>query len=283
MIEVRSPGFLTTIQDKGRYGYRSLGVPISGVMDSYSAAMANMLLDNEDNMAVLEINMMGPSLLFTAATVIAITGADLSAKCNEDLVKHQHAIAVEKGDVLSFGEPKYGLRCYLAVKGGICIKKVLGSRSYYRGITEAFRLLKGDLLPHEPLGLQYRPQYGSLKISEDHFRSPVMEVTPGPEFGLLSPEERDELLGRTFTISKAYSRMGYQLNESLKHTLPQMITSPVLPGTVQLTPSGKPIVLMRDCQTTGGYPRVLQLTESAMSRLSQKRAGKHITFKFINY
>jgi biotin-dependent carboxylase-like uncharacterized protein len=279
MVDVLKPGLYSTIQDLGRFGVQQYGVPFSGVMDKYSASLTNSVLENDTSCAVLEITMTGPTLQFNCKTVICISGADMSPKLNNEPIQLNSRIEIKENDVLSFGKLQYGFRCYLAVFEGFKTKKVMNSRSMYLNITSQFRLQKGDKLSIKSVHDNALILNNSIKIDETHFSSNKIEVIKGSEFDLLSKEQQKLLFEKTFTISKRNNRMAYVLEESFQNSLEPIITSLVLPGTVQLTPSGKLIVLMRDCQTTGGYPRVLQLKEASINRLSQKYTGNSIVFK----
>ena len=275
MISVLS-ALSVSIQDLGRRGFRSIGVPGSGAMDRYSARLANRLLNNDETAAVLEITWGGCQLQFEADCTICLTGADFSAKIDHKPVSLNSVLCLKKDAILSFGKWGYGVRTYLAVHRGFQTEVVLGSRSLYPGITSVSSISKGTLLPivSDPV-VPYTPT-ASVKINRAHFHSEIIACQEGPEFASLSDAQKNQLLSTQFTISSHNSRMGYQLEESVENNLPSMLTSAVLPGTVQLTPSGKLIVLMRDCQVTGGYPRVLQLTERAINRLGQKTTGHKI-------
>lgn len=281
MIKVLKPGFYTTVQDLGRYGYQQYGVPVSGVLDVYAASVANMLLGNEANDAVLEMTMTGPTLQFISKTSICISGADMSPKLNQRPIAINKEIEVNEGDILSFGKLNQGFRGYLAVSGGIKTEKVMGSRSLYYGVTAQGSIAKGDELPVEVRLDAVPSKHAMLKIKTDYLATKNLEVLKGPEFEKLSKQQQEKLLTQEFSVSKDNNRMAYQMKEVLPNSLESIITSPVMPGTVQLTPSGKLIVLMRDCQTTGGYPRVLQLTENALNVLSQKMTGETLSFKLI--
>ena len=137
---------------------------------------------------------------------------------------------------------------------------------------------KGDELPIFPQKEYENKGFSKIKVQEELFSSHLLECTPGPEFDQLNPKQKKRLL-ESFTISKDNNRVGYRLNEIIENDLKSILTSAVLPGTVQLTPSGKLIVLMSDCQVTGGYPRVLQLSEWAVNQLSQKITGQTIRFE----
>jgi allophanate hydrolase subunit 2 len=151
----------------------------------------------------------------------------------------------------------------------------------FKGITKQFVINKNDLLPITGTSKILIKKNASLKIGQKYFNSEQLEVFEGPEFRKLSKSQQELLLSKTFMVSKDNNRMAYQFEETLENDLDSIVTSAVLPGTVQLTPSGKLIVLMRDCQTTGGYPRVLQLKESAIDVLSQKFTGQSIFLNLI--
>lgn len=278
-IEVLSPGLFSTIQDMGRYNYRKYGVPISGAMDNYSAKMGNLILQNQEDCAVLEITQMGPKLKFNSAAKIAITGADLSPKINSEFIKNNQVYFLDNGDELSFGKRKNGCRAYLSISGGFQTETVLGSKSWYDGISEYPKLEKGMSLHYKEEDQIKIQTYATVKINNQYLLEPAVEVEEGPEFYLLSNSEKDDLLKSYFKIDKNNSRMAIQLTEKLRNDLEPIITSPVVPGTVQLTPLGNLIILMRDCQTTGGYPRVLQLTENGMNTMAQKILGEQILFR----
>ncbi len=279
MIKVLKPGFYTSIQDKGRTGFAAIGVPVSGVMDSYSANLANSILNNNLNNALLEITFGGCKLEFLSETIICISGGDFSPKINNQLIQLNSRIKVHKNDVLSFGKIKFGVRCYLAINEGFLTGEVLKSRSFYKNITSQFLIKKDDVLPISTFKVNLKTSNTSIKPKKFHFESEEIECYKGPEFELLNYAQKEQLENLTFTISNDNSRMGYRLEETIENQLPSILTSGVLPGTVQLTPSGKLIVLMRDCQVTGGYPRVLQLSEKAINQLAQKTTGNKIQLK----
>lgn len=282
MVKVIKPGFFTTIQDLGRFGFQDYGVPISGSMDQYSAQFANALLNNDKNDAVLEITMSGPTLHFDCHTIICISGADLSPTLNGKAIKLNTIITIKPNDVISFGKLNSGFRSYLAVKDGFQSEIKLNSRSMYKNVTSKYKIELNDVLQiNEILSIE-SSKYASLKFNTILFDINYLEVFKGPEFELLTPNQKQKLFDQEFTISNLNDRMAYQLEEPFENSLTPIITSLVLPGTVQLTPSGNLIVLMRDCQTTGGYPRILQLKEISINCLAQKFKGQKIRFQLIN-
>lgn len=281
MVKVIKPGFYSTIQDLGRYGYQDYGVPTSGAMDQYSTQFANALLNNNKNDAVLEITMSGPTLQFHCHTLICISGADISPKLNGKELKLNTIVSVNPDDELTFGKLNYGLRSYLAIKGGFQTELKLNSHSMYKNVTSKSKIeINDEMQINETLPLD-SSKYATLKFNNVIFTSNALEVFKGPEFELLTSIEQQQLLEQDFTVSNLNDRMAYKFEENFENNLSPIITSLVLPGTAQLTPSGNLIVLMRDAQTTGGYPRVLQLKESSINCLSQKYKGQKIRFKLI--
>ena len=277
-VEVLKPGLFTSVQDAGRSGYRKFGVPKSGSMDRISADFANLLLDNKPEAAVLEITLLGPELRFSAAAQITISGAFLSPTLNSVPVENFQILQISAGDVLSFGKRISGCRAYLAIKGGFQSEQVLGSRSWYRGISTSETLQKGMFLPY--FQQKNLPQHKAAHVKSKKFwEGEEIIIFPGPEFDLLPKEKKQELQKSPFSIGSRNDRMGIQLEENLPNELQGILSTPVLPGTVQLTPSGKIIVLMRDGQTTGGYPRIFQLPEESINKIAQKVQREEIRFR----
>jgi len=281
MVEVLKAGLYDTIQDVGRFGCQEFGVPMSGVMDQYSAALANSILGNPINDAVMESVVVGPYLKFNQQTALCISGADMNARLNDLEIKTNIAYPVKSGDILKLGSCNYGCRSYVAVLGGFQTEFEMGSRSMYEGITASHKLNKGAMLPILKRSNCVLDSYASVKIDVHHFETQELEVYKGAEFEKLDEIQQQKVMSLKYSISKDSNRMAYLLNETIDNSLKGIITSLVLPGTVQLTPSGQLIILMRDCQTTGGYPRILQLTKNSINRLSQKFTSNNISFKCI--
>ncbi|GAB1444570.1 MAG: biotin-dependent carboxyltransferase family protein [Cyclobacteriaceae bacterium] len=282
-VEVISPGLYSSIQDRGRFGFRKYGVPVSGVMDEQSASLANHLLNNPLESALMEITMTGPKLLFSVPTQIVISGADISPQLNGVTIPLNKAIVVNQGDLLSFGSLRYGLRCYLAVKGGFQTERILNSRSCFAPVTSDSTIKSGDQFQIKHYN-NHENHFSSVKVEESHFSSINLVCTKGPEFDLLNPKEKEIIFNTILSVSNDNNRMGYRL-EGNAFQYPSdynMLTSAVLPGTIQLTPSGNLIALMKDCQTTGGYPRILQLLRNGVNILAQKKATDNISFTPID-
>jgi biotin-dependent carboxylase-like uncharacterized protein len=279
MIKVISAGLYTTIQDKGRFLYRMNGVPLSGVMDRSSAELANVLLGNDKSAPVLEITHTGPVLQFLHTAEISITGAGFTPTLNNIELALNKRILVKENSILKFGLPSYGVRGYLAIRGGFISEKVLGSYSFYPGITSASHLQKGDVLQFNGTSEKIKRITASVKHKKDHFDHSILQVYKGPEFDQLSEASAVEILATPLTVLPESNRMAYMLKGWEAFSAKEIITGPVQPGTVQLTPSGQCVVLMRDGQTTGGYSRIFQLDEDSINRLSQKSPESQINFQ----
>lgn len=279
MIKVLQPGIYNTVQDSGRIGYAHFGVPISGYLDTHSAQLGNALLYSNQNNALIEITFGQGEFQFLQELDFCLTGADYSPKLDGIPIQMNRVYSSSLKSILSFGKRDYGARTYLAVKGGIQTDLVLNSRSFTQGITQ-FKLEQNDILFCKKGEKRIHSKHAIVAKQHQLFSTNKISCYQGPEYHLLS-EQQIQKLRQEFTLSTDNNRVGYRLNETISNNLPQILTSSVLPGTVQLTPSGQLIILMNDCQVTGGYPRILQLSQEAISILSQKLAGENILFEFF--
>ncbi|NOQ72189.1 MAG: allophanate hydrolase subunit 2 family protein [Crocinitomix sp.] len=280
MIEVISTGIYTTLQDQGRFGYRNYGVPISGPMDLISARNANRILNNEPNAALLEFMLQGAVLKFNQAATIAITGATDSPTLNDEKIAVNIPIKVQVNDCLKVGRCSAGSFGYLAIMGGFLGEKILNSLAHYKGITSNQRILKGEILKFNSQSFQALSISNKIELID--FNTQEIFASKGPDYDTIDPKTVKNLLNSSFTVSNEINRMGYRIDAQTPLEAAEILTAPVQPGTVQLTPSGKLIVLMADCQTTGGYARILQLSAKSRSILAQKRTGSIFRFKFFD-
>jgi antagonist of KipI len=289
LCEVTKPGFFTTVQDLGRFGFQRYGVPVSGAMDTYALTAANLLTGNKPNDACLEITLTGPKLLFLSEAQIAITGATFYPTIDGERVTCWQTLQVHKGEVLSFGSSQNGCRGYLAVRGGINVPVVLGSRStYVRGDFGGFhgRQLKTDdvLETHEstvPLtsGFSMPPE-----TVPEYTGELLVEVVLGPQTDCFTERGLDIFLSDVYEITTESDRMGYRLEGAEVERKGSMdIVSDAIPvGAIQVPRNGKPIILMRDAQTTGGYPKIAVITTPDVSRLGQAKPRDRIRFSRIS-
>ena len=277
MIKVISKGLYTTIQDKGRFGYRNIGVPSSGYMDSESAETANLIINNPKDNPLIEATLIGPTLEFKKSAVICITGGEFSPTLNDIKISSYSAIEVNKGDILKINNSSIGSRCYISIQGTIISDTILGSKSFYHQITNSNILEDGDIFLFKKNIRTLEQKYTHKKFELNK----TINVFRGPEFKCLSKESIKTLFNEEFSIG-INNRMAYNLLEKIQDGVNSIISSGVIPGTVQLTPSGNIIILHRDSQTTGGYPRILQLNEKSLNDLAQLRTGDIIRFKLLN-
>ncbi len=282
MVTLLTSGLYTTIQDEGRFGFSKYGVPKSGAMDQRSFLLANLLVGNDKKCALIEWALLPPILQFNEPTLISISGAICTPYINDKIKKMNTQLAIHKNDILKIKNIKNGVYGYIAIKNGFDTDIRLGSSSFYKGITDQYVLKKNNRIKYKS---SHKYIHTNSSVLETGFwiNSHTINCYKGPEFDQLGLKEREDLFSQIFTISDVRNRMAIQLTEQIPNELASMLTAPVLPGTVQLTPSGKLIILMRDCQTTGGYPRVLQLSEESINIIAQKREGEKIKFKLQAY
>lgn len=290
-IKIIKAGLQTTVQDLGRTGYRKDGIIVSGAMDTLALQTGNLLLGNEPGTAGLECTLMGPKIIFETAQLIALTGGDLSPQVDGVAVKMWRPLYMEKGSVLSFGAAVQGCRTYLTVFGGFKLHPVLGSYSTY--LKAGFGGHKGRALKNDDV-LPFNKVYkGAKKIFNWSFDlklypdldDKVIRVLKGPEYELFTKESQVLLQNESYKISNEADRMGYRLHGPVLQMTEtkEMLSSAVCFGTVQVTTGGTAIILMADHQTTGGYPRVLQVVTADLGRLAQMKSGQEIRFKLVTW
>jgi len=270
----------TSLQDEGRFSGAQYGIPSSGAMDQRSFRWANHLLKNTSSAVALELSQPGLQIQFTQACLIALTGANAVVTLNQKKVSNSSLISITEGDILEIGSFLIGCRLYLCIQGGFQVERYLGSGSDFDSITFPSKRSTQD-------GLIYfsYPQSQNLgakpKWVTSWFESSEIEAYRGADWRLLTSAQQELICSTIFHLSKFSNRMGIQLEELVSNQLEELPTNPVFPGTVQLTPGGKIIVLMRDAGVTGGYPRILQLTEEGQSILAQKKVGEPIRFQLL--
>ena len=284
LFRVVKPGFFTTVQDLGRQGFLRFGVPVSGAMDDFSLQLANMLVKNDSNDAGLEITMLGPELEVLDDAQIAVTG-NISLRINGRDSEVWRTLTVKSGDAISFGKVRTGCRAYLAVRGGINVPLVLGSRSTYVrgeiGGIEGRQLRIGDCI--EGFNAVHPIDY-CLSLPMDRipdFSAEIdVDVVLGPQLESFTEEGIKALLSNPYVITVEADRMGYRLEGALIEHSERVdtISDAILPGSVQVPASGKPIVTMRDAQTTGGYPKIAAVVSADLHVLGQAKPGDKVCF-----
>lgn len=272
-LEVVRPGFSTTVQDLGRPGHAALGVSRSGAADRGSFELANRLVGNPSGAAALEVTLGGLVLRASSVTTVAVTGAS----CAVSPGGVNAPITLWPGDELTLGTATAGLRCYVAVRGGIDVPPVLGSRSTDTlGKLGPPPLAAGMLLP---VGVPGAFPVADLAPRAALPASPVLRVTPGPRRDWFTAP--DELLSTVYTVSPDSDRVGIRftgppLARSRHDELP---SEACVPGSVQVPPSGRPILFHADSPTTGGYPVIAVVEEADLDLAAQLRPGQAVTFR----
>lgn len=271
----------TSLQDEGRLAGAQFGIPTSGAMDQKSFRWANHILHNSSNAVALEMAQPGLRIQFDQACQIALAGAQVAVSLNQKSLSNSTLISIAAGDLLEIGAFLAGSRLYLSIQGGFQVERYLGSGSDFESITSPSKRSTQEVLSYIPI-----PQSNSLgakpKWETSWFVSPEIEAYRGADWALLSSAQQELIHSSIFHVSKFSNRMGIQLEELVPNQLEDLPTNPVFPGTVQLTPGGKIIVLMRDAGVTGGYPRILHLSEEGQSKLAQKRVGDPIRFQLLD-
>lgn len=295
-VRVLKPGALTSVQDGGRLGLAALGIGRAGAMDRPAWQLGNALVGNRGDEAALECTLLGPTLRFDASAVVALTGAAIAARVDAFELPMWTPCWLPAGSVLRLGGMALGCRSYLAIGGGIDVPAVLGSRSDDQhariGPTEGRPLRADDTLaigamPDLP-GLPRGDEVTALRWGLDpqpwfDFANRPIALLPGSHQHALDDDSRACLHGGRFTVAAASNRTGSRLDgRTLRLSAPlELISEPALPGTVQLPPSGQPIVLMAEAPVTGGYPRIGQVAAVDLPRLAQRRPGDTVCFEPI--
>lgn len=287
-MKFRSGGLLTTIQDAGRCGYQQFGVPVSGAMDLRALALGNILVGNPEDEAALEVTLMGPQIEFTAANVVALTGADLTATLNGKPMQRYRAVTVKAGDVLSFGAQKAGSRAYLAVAGGFEIEPVMGSRSTYlkaqMGGLEGRKLGKDDFIGFRAPKITL-PNMGLRTLTPQDYSASehLLRVIIGPQDNAFTKEGLETFLRETYSVTTQSDRMGCRLDGTvIKHKKDgNIISDGISLGAVQVPSEGKPIIMLADRQTTGGYTKIANVITVDLPKITQSSPGDTVRFEEI--
>jgi len=296
MISVIKPGLQTTVQDKGRLGYYEIGMPPSGAMDKYAFTVANLLVGNNPNAAVLEITYLGPVLQFGKRMRISLTGGQIPPRINGQSVPMWTTLEVQEGDELSFDFVQLGARVYLAVEGGIDVPLVMNSRSTYTligiGGYEGRALAAGDLLQvadlHEKevaVGTQIDPQ-----LIPAYSRSHEIRVVMGLCSYRLTKESKETFLTTEWTVTPEANRTGYRhRGERLQFvereqpfgagSNPSNVTDLGYPiGSIQVPDGVEPIVLLHDAVTGGGYATIATVISADLDRMAQIKTNEKVRF-----
>jgi antagonist of KipI len=282
-IQVRQPGLLTTVQDLGRYHQAHLGISPAGAADPLALRVANLLIGNQQGAAALEMTLVGATLEFEQACLVALAGSDADCTMAGEAVPLWEAIQVPAGAVLACRAIKTGARLYLAVQGGIEVPLLMGSASTHLagkfGGIQGRQLKKGD-----SLHLVRGPASGIRKLrpgaTEQFYPAGPIRVTRGLQQNWFAQQALETFFSSTYTVSDESNRSGLRLKgEPLQpRTTSQLLTEGVPLGAIQVPRDGQPILLLGDQQTTGGYPKIANVIAADMHRAGQLRPREHVRF-----
>ena len=282
-LKVITPGPATTVQDRGRFGFLDMGVPVCGTLDGFSARIANRLVGNTLDCALLEATLVGPCLEALAALDIAVTGARSDLTINGKREPGWTSIRVWPGDRIEVGAADNGCRSYLAVTGGIDVPLVMGSRSTYLGGKlggmQGRVLQSGDVLPCGVGRLLGRTR--ALPWYPLHCEETWLRVVPGPQDDFFTSASK-VLSESAYGVTAQANRMGYRLEGAPLVRDPgapaSVVSEPIVPGSIQVPADGQPIILLTE-QTLGGYAKIATVISADLFKVAQARPGD--TFRFI--
>jgi antagonist of KipI len=286
-LEIVRPGPLTTVQDLGREGFGPIGVSASGAADPIALRIGNRLVGNPENTAALEMTLFGDEIQFSSDVVIALSGANLSATLDSTSLPMYESVPIKARQVLKLGPISSGVRSYLCVAGGIAVAPFLGSRSTHLlsglGGRLGRALQRGDSLPIGGAS----PSWKRRKIDPERRKQlaprKILRVTEGPQWSQFSESARRLFFSQAYTVTQDSSRMGIRLQaEPLDGSSTQeMLTEGVSLGAIQITPSGQPILLFVDQQTTGGYPKIANVIAADLASIGQLTPRNEIRFELV--
>jgi antagonist of KipI len=278
---VQDPGVLTTIQDLGRVGYGQYGIPVSGAMDRFSFRAANLLVGNDPGAAGLEITLFRLKLEILRTVRVAITGGDMSPMLNGERLPMWQTVELPTGSSLFFKAIHLGVRAYLAVEGGIDAPLFLGSRSTHQQALLGRPLQRGDIIKAFPTGKQVRFRALPQERIPRFLIEAEIRVVMGPQDDYFTEEGIRTFLEGEYTITSQSDRMGYRLQGlPIKHLSgADIISDPILPGSIQVTGNGQPIIMMTDAQTSGGYTKIACVIDPDIDILAQMLPGHTVCFK----
>lgn len=289
MMRIIKPGFLTTVQDLGRFGYAHLGISASGAADAVSLRIGNLLLDNEPSAPALEMTLVGGEFQFDEETSIAMTGSDFKPLVDGTAIPLWTSVPIRSGQVLRCGATANGARCYLCIHGGFEVKEVLGSTSTHImtnvGGFQGRALMKGDVLPYKKVeGKKLMHHHFPDSVAAGLMKRYSLRVTEAPQSRNFSKETLQLFSSSGYRVSEETNRMGLRLSgASLPRIVSEdMITEGVTSGAIQVSHDGRPIILFVEHQTTGGYPKIANVISADVHRVGQLRPRDDVRFVFVS-
>lgn len=281
---IKRAGVLSLLQDPGRYGYQDIGVTTGGTMDSHAFNWANKLLDNPQETTQIEITMGAFKATFNKPTSFAICGAESDITLNGQTITPWSSYHAQAGDILEIGYAQKGLRSYLSVSGGFTIKKTLNSsstvtRDNFGGLSQnGQKLQDGDALPYPGKLLAFTRKVPNPFLP-DYKQSVEIGVLPTYQFDSFTPQARNLFFSAEYTITPDCNRMGYRLaGPAIESNTKNFISEGIALGAIQIPSNGQPIILMKDRQTIGGYPKIGCVCQKDLNLLAQSPPGTKVRF-----
>jgi antagonist of KipI len=289
VIQVQSPGLLTTVQDLGREGFGPLGVSPSGAADPLSLRIGNRLVGNPESAAGLEMTLLGGTFLFPQAATIALTGSDFGATLDGAPLAPWNSTKVSPGQTLRVASTRSGARCYLSVHSAILVNPFLGSASTHLlsglGGYQGRALRKGDVLRLGREIAPFRKKAVDAQSLEQLAPRKILRVTAGPQSDWFPQSSLRAFCENTYRVAEESNRMGLRLegHSIARESTDEMITEGVSLGAIQITASGLPIILFVEQQTTGGYPKIANVISADLHSLGQLRPRDEIRFEQVSW
>ena len=287
-IRVIQPGFQSTVQDLGRFGYSHLGISASGAADPVSMRIGNTLVGNDQNAASVEMTLTGGEFYFESSAVISITGSDFSPAVDGVQISLWRSHFVDAGSTLKLSHSRSGARCYLCVRGGFETEKILGSYSTHLltgiGGVNGRALKKGDILNYYPAGKKdYLPVKVKDEILKNIFSIKNIFVTKAPQTDYFSEDTAKLFSFSPYLVTEEANRMGLRLSgpKLERKEKRDMITEGISLGAIQVSNGGDPIISFVEHQTTGGYPVIANVISADIYKIGQMRPRDEINFSFI--
>ena len=297
--KVLSPGFSTTVQDGGRTGFRNIGVSTGGALDAHALRVANLLVGNEPTAAGLEITLGGFRARFDDECVLSWCGGDFDVLIGGAKLPAGRAGHVSAGEELEIRHAQAGCRAWLAVSGGLQVPEVLGSRAtdlraQFGGLAGR-TLQRGDVLKFAAMTssaenlasalkeARVSPWFAPVEWARTAQRDPVLRLVTGSEWASFRAEDRSTLWRDSFAVTPQADRMGVRLQgHTLRYEGAELLSEAVTAGTIQVPPSGEPIILLPDCQTIGGYPKLAHVITVDLPIAAQLTPGDEVRFREVS-
>lgn len=285
-ISILKSGVQTTVQDIGRYGYSHFGISSSGAADLFSFRLGNIIVGNTEELAGIEMTLLGADFQFNSDAVIAITGSPFNLSLDRQEIPYNQSIHVKKNQILSVGITKGGARSYLLVKGGIKTENYLNSKTTHvmsgMGGFMGRPLKKGDMLEIDE---NSKINITDISNNLDEIDTSIIRINKGLQSSYFSDSTWAAFTSKMFTVSEVFSRMGIRLKGNPIHSSKgnEILTEGIPLGAIQVPGGGEPIISFVEHQTTGGYPKIANVISADLCKVGQLKPGDKFQFELISF